>query len=201
MPLWEILTPIKKYKEHLKRKCFTDLGNVFTYKLDVLSLYSSLLKFHLLSWLARWGPNYASHPRQVQCHISTCQLGTLTNTPPSPQRQCVWNTLIFYFISNLLLFYSSYHSFFAFINPVLCFERKVFYIYTLFLFSSSNPSSNQTGFLALLNKPWPFEKALAFAFFLTTSPYRNTWPLPPQSKFYPFFKIIKVIPPSSTSLY
>lgn len=152
MSYCEILAPIKitkKNKERLKIKCFTDLGNVFTYSTDVLSLYSSLLKSHLFSWLGRWLPNYASHTRQVptpRFHLSVGHSDL--NTPTGPQKQHVCNTLSSTFISNLLLFYfcSCYHHSpciwvflltltlkLVVINPTFCFFWNLSYLY-LFLF-------------------------------------------------------------------
>lgn len=101
-----------------------------------------LLKSHLLWWLGRWPPNYASYPSQVPMPHFHLSVDTDLNIPPSPQKQHVWNTLnfrlhlksfTFLFLCMLLPFslYLRFSSFtfipkLAYINPVLCFSSKSF---------------------------------------------------------------------------
>lgn len=172
MSLWEILTPIKKYKAHLKIKCFTDLGNVFTYRLDVLSLYSSLLKFHLLSWLARWCPNHASHPKQVPTphfHLSGRQANL--NIPPSSQAQHVWNTLIFYLhLKSFTLLLSLSQFLCIHQSCFVLWKRSLLHLYFYFHFLAQILLPTKLVFsllwisLGLLKKLWPLH------FFLQSPP-------------------------------
>lgn len=107
-------------------------------------------------FLAQAGPN-ATFP-SVSWHSDL-------NIPQAPQKQHVWNTLSSTFISNLSLFYfySCYHHLLVsgvFLLPSLLnshlpivhhcgffffFIFEIFYIYTSFSFSSSNPP-NKIGF-------------------------------------------------------
>lgn len=151
--------------------------------------------------IARWRPNYVSYPRQVSMLCFHLSVGhSNLNILPLPQKQHVWNTLFSIFISNLSFFYfcSSYHQFpciwvfpltftlkLAFINLVLCFFPNLSHLYTSFPFLAQIflPTKLFFSLFLIRLKLWPLH------FFSHSSPFRNTGPLPLQSKFYSFFKI------------